>query len=104
MLVSRPAGRSLLLVLLFAAVMLGTARAVRASMAAAVDLYVSSTGNDSTGDGTAAKPLATLAKAAAQAGDQIVIHLTAGTFNATDLVLPPSPNRLTILGTRGAGP
>ena len=42
---------------------------------AATDIYVSSTGNDDTGDGSEAKPYATLAKAVCGAGSGATIYV-----------------------------
>src|SRR4051794_20264415 len=72
---SRTLGMAVAFALIVAAVGFSLGRPVRQASAATRTLYVSTTGSDSTGDGTQAKPWQTISKAAGLvvAGDTVLI-------------------------------
>jgi hypothetical protein len=85
-------------------------------VAGANDLYVSSSGDDTTGTGTRARPFETVARAAQDAGPGDVIRVGAGTFNtsfttsasiwggySSSWVHAPSSNRTVIGAFSGTG-
>lgn len=77
-------GKKFALVLALAAVL------AMASSALAADIYVSATGNDSAGDGTAENPYATVAKAVEVAngnGEQDMIHVGEGEFTVKNVAI-----------------
>jgi hypothetical protein len=78
-----------------------SAFALAALAAHAADIYVATTGNDTTGDGSAAAPFATFSKAletaSAQGGD--TIHVGPGLYEITAQLEVTKP--VTIIGTNG---
>lgn len=84
----------------FRAVAFGAAFCCALAVQAATDVYVSPSGNDSTGDGTSAKPYATIAKGVSECDAGGTVHVAAGTYAlAATIVLDKA---ITVQGA-GAG-
>ncbi|MFM2106502.1 MAG: hypothetical protein RL338_1534, partial [Chloroflexota bacterium] len=78
----------------------GVAPVARAAVACTTDCYVATTGNDSTGDGTAGSPFLTIAKGIAEVSAGGTVHVAAGTY-VEDLAIS---KQLTLRGPNGGIP